>query len=574
MSFKVFFTGFLNKKTYPKKNFLIEQFYIDKHNFDKKINFTKIDIPYSLIEFRKSYDFLNQKKFLYKNCIIKYLKIKFPKRKNFWDKTVDYWLIHFLSSIHIKYQKLKKIKKKYPDIRVFKLDPKKLHPINQTSDFIELIEYSDALNIYIYQKIAEVLNIKLIDCDFKGTGIPKLLKNRNHEKKIQQNKTILRKIKFMFINLYCILREPYLLVDVYASRKFKIKCFLKSYGKFLPVSFESIFNDTKMIIKKENLKYSTLRISEKDEFDRIINNLINQCFPKILYQNFDLKKLNFLKNIKGIFSSINLTSQDYFRFMISVLEKKKIFTLQHGGLYNMQKKNLIEDFEKKNSTFLGWDRSLSYRAFFDHKFLQKKTIIEKKNFILFTTIKNINIVRYESETTDFKTNNDLVKNNIVFYKNLNSQIRDLLIIRFPKHSYEWDLKGLWIKQLKNLKKKIKPPIFNNFDKAEIAISNSKIFICDHISTAFFEALYCGVPIVMFDNLKKYDFNVKTLKLLSELKKNNIIHDSPQKCATFINNNYNNIDNWWNDRKIQKSINNLKKFIFSKDNELNLLNFNK
>jgi len=234
----------------------------------------------------------------------------------------------------------------------------------------------------------------------------------------------------------------------------------------------------------------------------------------------------------------------------------------------------LKTLKKKNSTFLGWDQSLSYQAFFDHKFLQKKTNIEKKNIILFTTIKNINIVRYESETTDFKTNNDLVKNNIVFYKNLNSQIRDLLIIRFPKHSYEWDLKGLWIKQLKNLKKKIKPPIFNNFDKAEIAISNSKIFICDHISTAFFEALYCGVPIVMFDNLKKYDFNVKTSKLLSELKKNNIIHDSPQKCATFINNNYNNIDNWWNDRKIQKSINDLKKFIFSKDNELNLLNFNK
>ena len=108
MSFKVFFTGFLNKKTFPKKNFVIEQFYIDKHNFNKKINYTKISIPYSLIEFRKSYNFLNQKKFLYKSYIIKHLKNKFPKRENFWDNSVDYWLIHFLSSVLIKYQKLKK----------------------------------------------------------------------------------------------------------------------------------------------------------------------------------------------------------------------------------------------------------------------------------------------------------------------------------------------------------------------------------------------------------------------------------------------------------------------------------
>lgn len=573
MSFKVFFTGFLNKKTFPKKNFVIEQFYIDKHNFNKKINYTKINIPYSLIEFRKSYNFINQKKFLYKSYIIKHLKNKFPKRKNFWDNTVDYWLIHFLSSILIKYQKLKKIKKKYPNIRVFKLDPKKLHPINQTSDFIELIEYSDALNVYIYQKIAEVLNIKLIDCDYKGDAIPKILKNRNYKKKIQQKNIIFRRIKFIFIYLYCVLIKPYLLVDIYASRKFKIKCFLKSYGRLLPVSLDSIFNDTKIIIKEENTNYRPIKISEKDDFDRIVNNLINQCFPKVLYQNFDLKKFDFLKNIKGILSSINIASQDYLRFIISILEKKKIFTLQHGALYDMQKKNLVEDFEKKNSIFLGWNKPLSYRAFFDHKFLQKKLDIDKKNLVLFTTIKNINMVRYESENADFKTNNDFIKNNIEFYKNLKSPLRNFLIIRFPKHNYEWDLKGLWFKQLKNYKNKIKPPIFNNFEKAEVAISNSKIFICDHISTSFFEALYSGVPIVMFDNLKKYDFNNKTLKLLLELKKNNIIHDSPKKCAAFINNNYESIDNWWNDRKTQKSINDLKRFIFS-NHELNLLNINK
>ena len=128
------------------------------------------------------------------------------------------------------------------------------------------------------------------------------------------------------------------------------------------------------------------------------------------------------------------------------------------------------------------------------------------------------MVRYESENSDFKTNNDFVKNNIVFYKNLKSQIRNLLIIRFPKHNYGWDLKELWIKQLKNYKNKIKPPIFNNLEKEGVEIVNSKIFLCDHISTSFFQALYFGVPILVFDNLKKYDFNNKTLKLFAELKK--------------------------------------------------------
>ena len=44
MSFKVFFTGFLNKTMYPKNNFIIEQYFVDEHNFDKKINFKTIDL--------------------------------------------------------------------------------------------------------------------------------------------------------------------------------------------------------------------------------------------------------------------------------------------------------------------------------------------------------------------------------------------------------------------------------------------------------------------------------------------------------------------------------------------------
>ena len=54
MSRKVFFTGFLNTKTYPTNNFIIEQFYVDKYNFDKNINFTAINIPYNLKEFREN----------------------------------------------------------------------------------------------------------------------------------------------------------------------------------------------------------------------------------------------------------------------------------------------------------------------------------------------------------------------------------------------------------------------------------------------------------------------------------------------------------------------------------------
>ena len=572
MSFKVFFTGFLNKKTHPKKNFIIEQFYVDKYNFNKKINFEPVAFPLSSKEVKNNYKFLDNKKKIYKDNINSFFKKNFPERKDYWHSTLDYWLIYFLSSIHIKYQKLKKIKKKYPNIKLFKIDSKYIEDIYQTQDFIESADHSELLNIYIYQKIAESLNIKLIDSNFEGGSKFKILKNRNRRAKIDKKNFFIRKIKFSFIYLYCIIRKPYLLIDIYSSRYFKIKCLLSSFGNMFPISSESIFLNEKLSTNKKILNTHTIKINEADEFDLVVNNIINHCFPKILFTDFDLKNFYFLKKIKGIINSINITSQDHFRFVISIFNKKKIFTLQHGGLYNMQKKNLIEEFEKNNSIFLGWKKLFSFQAYFNYKFINKPLYEQNKKIILFTTVKSINMVRYESELVGFKSNNDFVQNSFSLYKNLNEGIRKNLTIRYPKHNYNWNLEELCRKKARNLGNQFKSPNFFNLDSPEVAITSSRIFVCDHISTPFFEALYSGVPIIIYDDLMNYEFKDNILKILLNLKKNNIIHDSPEECAAFINLHYNNINDWWNNIKTKKAINNLKKAIFAKDGKINISNF--
>ena len=571
MSFKVFFTGFLNKKTYPKSNFIIEQFFVDKHDFDKKNNFKSIDFTISSKELNKNFIFLSKKKTLYKKTINNFLKKKFYKKKNYWDSSVDYWLIHFISSIHIKYQKLKKLKKKYPNLKVFKIDSKYLHDINQTRDFIELAETSDSLNVFIYQKIAEVLNIKLIDSNFKGSSKPKLLKNRDNIQKSKSKNSLIKKIKFLFIYFYCLIRKPYLLIDIYSSKKFIINCLLFSFGKFLPISSESIYLNEQFRNEQKILNSESIYINEIDEFDCAVNNVINYCFPKNLLLSYDLEKFYFLKKIKGIINSVNISSQDNFRFVISILDKKKIYTLQHGGLYELQRKHLHEDFEKKYSIFLGWNKLFSKQAFFSHKFINKPPYEQNKKITLFTAVKNINASLYEYENNDFVTNNDFVKNQFVFYKNLNNRLRNKLTVRNPKETYNWDLKKLWFKQSREFSGNLKTPNFFNLDSSEMAIANSRIFVCESISTPLFEAMHSGIPILIYDNLKKYEFKNKTLKLLLELKKNNIIHNNPEECAAFINKHYDSIDNWWCDKKTKRAINNFKKYIFASDNHLALSN---
>lgn len=570
MSFKVFFTGFLNKTMYPKNNFIIEQYFVDEHNFDKKINFKTIDLNINSKKLDENLKFLDIKKLLYKKKINNFLK-KNIKKKNYWNSSVDYWLLHFISTIHTKYQKLKILKKKYPNLKVFRIDSKYLADINETRDFIELAETSESFNVFIYQKVAEVLNIKLIDSNFKGSSVPKLLKDRYKIEKKQYKDFFIKKIRFLFIYLYCVIRKPYLFIDIYSSKKFKIKCFLSSFGNFLPISSESIYLNKKIYTKKKALNLQSINLVEIDEFDRIANNIINYCFPKNLLISHDLKKFNFLKNIKGIISSVNISSQDYFRFVISTLGKNKNYTLQHGGLYEIQKKHLHEDFEKKYSIFLGWKKLFSYQAYFSNKFINKLSYKQNLNIVLFTTIKNINASLYEYENNYLKTNDDFIKNQFLFYNKLDSRFRNKLIVRNPKENYNCNFKQMWIKQFRNFDCKFKLPKFFNLDSSEIAISKSRIFVCDHIGTAFFEALHAEIPILVFDNLKKYEFKKNILKLFLELKKNKIIFDNPEQCAAFVNKHYDKVDDWWNDKKTKKAISSLKKFIFAKGDQLNFSN---
>ena len=80
MSFKVFFTGFLNKTMYPKNNFIIEQYFVDEHNFDKKINFKTIDLNINSKKLDENLKFLDLKKLLYKKKIKNFLKKNIKKK--------------------------------------------------------------------------------------------------------------------------------------------------------------------------------------------------------------------------------------------------------------------------------------------------------------------------------------------------------------------------------------------------------------------------------------------------------------------------------------------------------------
>ena len=78
---------------------------------------------------------------------------------------------------------------------------------------------------------------------------------------------------------------------------------------------------------------------------------------------------------------------------------------------------------------------------------------------------------------------------------------------------------------------------------------------DDISTPLFEAIYLNTPTILICN-EINEFDKRFQSKIRKLKKLNFYFTDAQKASTFINDNYDSINIWWN--KVKKS-NDFKKF---------------
>ena len=76
-------------------------------------------------------------------------------------------------------------------------------------------------------------------------------------------------------------------------------------------------------------------------------------------------------------------------------------------------------------------------------------------------------------------------------------------------------------------------------------------MCDYPQTSYFDCLISCPTIMVFDYKKNWTPLKKFFKLYDLLEKNNLLFRDINKATKFINNNWDQIDEWWNSSKIFK-----------------------
>ena len=533
------------------KNLFLKKSLFDSINQKSKKNNLINDYNITNSYVKKNILFLKKKKSIYEKQLIKilnnYHNVHFNEK--YWSIILDSWLVHVISSIKIRLDELSNLTKIKNKNNLSITENNKEYFFDNTSQLVSNIVVDDHFNQNFYSKIAKHLNISTTNNRKMPEGIVEVKSSKNRLFYVVKN------LIYLYIHIF----SPTLLIDSYFKNPFKYLVF--SYGKVLILPSNILFSDSTVALDLPFRK--KIRIKERDYFDKIFNKFLKNFLPKSFLENYTFIKKDIdpiAKAAHKIGTAIGIHNSDHYKILGAELstKKKKYLGFQHGGYYNCQTSSLVEDVEKRNSSkYYYWNNKkglgLNYLPSFQK--VSQKQLRKNEKIILYMSFQKYYNVRFKYQM-DYGDNYNNINQYFKFYDNLSETLKNYFVVKAVPSKTWWNSPKFWEDKYKGKVSVIKKT------KSRQVLKIAKLFVSSQISTAFIEALYSGIPIIMFTNLEEYSYKPNVKKLFNNLQNIGVIHRDPVRCAKFINNKYENLIEWWNDVKIQKEIKKIRNELFT------------
>ncbi|MBT5470620.1 MAG: hypothetical protein HOK41_08445, partial [Nitrospina sp.] len=316
-----------------------------------------------------------------------------------------------------------------------------------------------------------------------------------------------------------------------------------------------------------------LKILEKDKFDLVANKLLENYFPLSLLEGFTAysKKMSKLEMAPVLGSAGGFFQNEEYKILASraIENGNKIIGFQHGGNYNFQKKEFrcSEYFEKLNGDkFYRWKEKSISGKFLPSTKLEKlascKKVIKTRDSatnILFVSQRFTRFIfRYEAENSDDFSRKIIDQQN--FYSNLDKIIQKFFVLRPYPMEFGWRYKERWLNLTGgNIR-------FDSTQQFYKSLESNRVYVTDHISTTWLEALYSGIPVILFFDIEQYFVLDEVRDLFEKLQSVGIFHPTAESAASFLNEKYETIEEWWGMPKTKAAADKIKDYFFtSSDN---------
>ena len=136
--------------------------------------------------------------------------------------------------------------------------------------------------------------------------------------------------------------------------------------------------------------------------------------------------------------------------------------------------------------------------------------------------------------------------NINLLSNIDDKIQKKTILRLHSRKYGWDEKKRFSDCFNTIK------IDEGHKKISDLIKKSRLVIHTYNATGFLETLAANVPTIIYFNSKNNLIRNDAKVIFKELQKNKIYFSDAKEASDHINNVWNNIDLWWNNKETQST----------------------
>lgn len=534
------------KIEFKKKNF----FYLPNWPKNKKKNLLFSSCFKSQFERNKIFYKSNKLKNLIFGELISLIKKEFKTQynKREWMILMNPWFNFFFNIIFNRYSNVVKILK-YKDFKNIIITKNKENyytDINSTEDFFKTCD-EESFNSEIFNHIFQELKENKIKIKFKIN---------NKSKKVFKNLFIINIINNI--------------IHFFARHNniFLLNCYFGKWQEvFLNLRLMQIpYLSVPQLPLKDNVYNHKLRenlikkFKKKNDlkFVKICKKMIIKYMPKSYLEGFEeninnVRKLALPNKPNLIVTSTNYDMNDRFKFWLikNIRRGAKFYSFQHGAGYSTIKYKWWGDITDTADIFFCWGKkkkTLNFKTIGYTRFICKR-LPKKKEFL-----KYILLVSKENERK-FQLWDVEEDNSFFFQKN-----RDLLSY-LPKKILKKTYTRLH--PVDNFNIKIKNNLKFYFQKSNIIttdieynkiIEHTKLFIFNYDATDFYKNIYNNIPSIIYLPFGFENIRASAINDYKKLYYSGVIFTDPKILAETIISIDENVNLWWQQKKIQDAIN--------------------
>ena len=469
----------------------------------------------------------------------------------YWRILIGPWLLHFIPAVYDRYRHIRSALEENDNFTTIVLSEKSFANASDTWDFAVKLS-DDLFNLQIYSQIFKFLGKEYPEREKQSGDV---FVEINGSRRSFFKNVILRLSGFYISMCSLLSRSIVVFTATSFSKKSQASLAATSFGRIVPIERyqPSIMKSEYDKEKRNFLKNLSLG---NDEFCKYLEQTLFSDVPRSFIEDFESINKGAMdcypRKPSGILSANAWFYDEFFKFWAGDCAEQGCYLMgiQHGGDYGAKKFMLAEKHELSIVNYYyswGWnwgsEKLIPMPA---DKFINSNIETRKlKKDVLFVIsssprylIKFPYFPRLVQEYMDWQKR---------FIVGLCGESRLNLKIRPHRDDYGWSI----VKRLDNNEKKIE---FSPWEVSlDSELGNCRIFVCDHLSTTYLQALVNNIPTMLFWSSKNNLLKEEAQPYFDLLRDVGVLYDNPEDASCALNHIYDDVQNWWMDPVRQSAI---------------------